>query len=304
MAAPGMTPDTRIAVVVCTRDRPELLTGLIPALITARDDGADVVVVDSASRGPETRDVAERAGLRVVRCARPGASRARNAGLAAVAANVVVFTDDDCRPHAGWHRRLAGAFSDELIGFATGQVLPGAGEGRAMSPMIGTEPVRWSGDADVRAMGHGANMAFRRTALTAIGGFDEVLGAGAPLRGSEDKDVFWRLLSAGWDGVFIPDAIVEHAAWRGHAEALRTGFGYGIGIGARTAKVARLAGGRVAGPVSQQSWASLRQIGSAVRSGHRFGVANLTLRSVGILIGGARARRYELLDGRFVPQDK
>ena len=55
-----------VAVVLCTRDRPALLAGAVPALVAARKEGADVVVVDSASRGPETRRMAEEAGLRVV----------------------------------------------------------------------------------------------------------------------------------------------------------------------------------------------------------------------------------------------
>jgi cellulose synthase/poly-beta-1,6-N-acetylglucosamine synthase-like glycosyltransferase len=293
-----------IAVVVCSRDRPELLSGVIPALVAAQRDGAEVVVVDSASRGAETRELADRAGLHVVRCDLPGASRARNAGLHATSASVVVFTDDDCRPHPGWQQSLATAFTDSDVGFATGRVLPGSGAGRAMSPMTGEQPQHWAGADDVGLMGHGANMAFRRRALESIGGFDEVLGAGAPLRGSEDKDVFWRLLRAGWHGRFVPESVVEHAAWRGHRESLKTGFGYGIGIGARTAKVARLAGERSGRPVARQSVASLRQVGRTVRAGHRFGAANLTLRAAGILVGGVRARRYDLTDGRFVPRDR
>jgi glycosyltransferase involved in cell wall biosynthesis len=300
MTAPG-APD--VAVVVCSRDRPQLLAGLIPALVDAHRRGADVVVVDSASVGPETRALADEAGLRVVRCDVPGASRARNAGFAATSAPIVVFTDDDCRPHEGWQASLADAFVDPAVGFATGRVLPGSGAGRAMSPMTTEDAMRWSRGDDVGDMGHGANMAVRRSALESIGGFDEVLGAGAPLRGSEDKDVFWRLLRAGWDGCFVPVSVVEHAAWRGHREALRTGYGYGVGIGARTAKVARLDGTRPGRPVARASWSSLRQVGRALRSGHRFGSANLTLRAAGILIGGLRAARYELAADRFVPGD-
>src|SRR5438874_4759109 len=86
------------AVVVCTRDRPQLLGGLLPALVSEAASGVEVVVVDSASQGRETAELVESAGLRLVRCDRPGASYARNVGLAATSAPVVVFTDDDCRP--------------------------------------------------------------------------------------------------------------------------------------------------------------------------------------------------------------
>jgi GT2 family glycosyltransferase len=288
-----------IAVVVCTRDRPELLRGLLPALVEARGGGADVVIVDSASRGPETRMLAEESGLRLVRCERAGASRARNAGVRATTAPVIVMTDDDCRPRAGWTAALAEAFEDEAVAFATGRVVPGAGPGRAMSPMERAEPAEWHAGDDVDVMGHGACVAFRRTAFDAVGGFDEVLGAGAPLHGSEEKDLFWRLLHAGWQGRFVPAAIVEHYAWRGRGESLRNGFRYGVGMGALTAKVARLEGERVVPPVMRKALATLRAAGRAVRSGRRFGTLNLTLRALGILVGGLRARRYGIVAGRF-----
>jgi GT2 family glycosyltransferase len=298
-AAENVAVVEQVAVVVCTRDRPELLRGVLPSLVDAKARGADVVVVDSASVGPETRQLAAEASLRVVRCERPGASRARNAGLRATTAAIVAFTDDDCRPRSGWTDALVAAFADDVVGFATGRVLPGHGPGRAMSPMDREEPARWREDDDVDQVGHGACMAVRRTAFEAVGGFDEVLGAGAPLHGSEEKDLFWRMLQAGWEGQFAPGAEVEHFAWRDNRESLRNGYRYGVGIGARTAKVARIAGVRPTGRVVGKSWESLRQTGRTMRAGHRFGTLNLTVRAAGILVGGLRARRYPIVDGRF-----
>jgi GT2 family glycosyltransferase len=161
------------------------------------------------------------------------------------------------------------------------------------------ESAQWQFGDDVDDMGHGACVAFRRTAFESVGGFDEVLGAGAPLHGSEEKDVFWRLLHDGWEGRFVPDAVVEHFAWRGQGESLRNGFRYGVGIGARIAKVARIEGDRPAPRVMRKSLATLRQTGRTIRAGHRFGTLNLTLRAVGIVVGGVRARRYPVVDGRF-----
>jgi glycosyltransferase involved in cell wall biosynthesis len=292
--------DVGVAVVVSTRDRPELLRDLLPGLIDAQRGGAEVVVVDSASRGPETQLLAVQSGLRVVRCDLPGASRARNAGVAATAAPVIVMTDDDCRPRAGWLSALESAFGDPTVGFATGRVLPGAGSGRAMSPMDRTEPATWRPGDDVDDMGHGACVAFRRTAFAAVGGFDEVLGAGGPLHASEEKDVFWRMLQAGWEGRFVPDAVVEHAAWRGQREALRNGYRYGIGMGARIAKVARIEGAPPGRAVRRKCAATLRQLPETVRAGYRFATLNIVVRAVGILVGGRRARRYQLKAGRYV----
>jgi glycosyltransferase involved in cell wall biosynthesis len=289
-----------VAVVLCTRDRPELLAGALPGLVGAHDAGADVVVVDSASRGPETARLAGEAGLRVVRCDRPGASRARNAGLAATTGDVVVFTDDDCRPATGWADLLAAAITaDPAVGFATGRVEPGEGEGRAMSPMVDEEPARFTVADDIGRMGHGANMAFRRTALEAVGGFDEWLGAGVPLRGSEDKDAFWRVLHAGWAGCYVPSAVVAHAAWRGPAESLRTGYYYGLGIGGRAVKVARIDGESWRSAVAAAASSTWRQAGAELRARHRFATGNLAVRGLGIWVGGLRASRYAVRDGHF-----
>ena len=289
-----------VAVVVCTRDRPQLLNGIVPALVRAQRAGAEVVVVDSASRDARTQAIAEQAGLTVVRCERPGASRARNAGVAATTAPVIAFTDDDCRPHPGWESVFASVFVDESVGFATGRVLPGDGSGRAMSPMLEEEPARYTATDPIDDMGHGACMAFRRTAIEAVSGFDEVLGAGAPLRASEEKDLFWRVLRAGWEGRYVPAAVVDHAAWRGHGESLRNGFRYGVGIGALVAKIARLEGRRTAGPVFRRAVACLPQMAGTIRQRYRFATVDLMMRAVGILVGGLRARRYRLAEGRFV----
>ncbi|MFL6238326.1 MAG: glycosyltransferase [Actinomycetes bacterium] len=289
------------SIVVCTRDRPQLLTDLLPALLLEQQDGAEVVIVDSASRGAETRALVTATGLPYLRCDQPGASHARNAGLAATAAPVVLFTDDDCRPQPGWGPALCAAFEDDEVGFATGRVMPGAGEGRAMSPMIAEAPRRWTATDDVDAMGHGASMGCRRSALEGVGGFDEVLGAGGPLHASEDKDVFWRLLRAGWVGSYVPSAVVEHAAWRDHRESLRNGYRYGVGIGARVAKVTRVEGEPSTAAVLRRSLATLRLVGGEIRAGHHFGSVNLTLRAAGIIAGGLRARRYPVVDGRFAP---
>jgi glycosyltransferase involved in cell wall biosynthesis len=289
-----------VAIVVCTRDRPHLLRGLIPFLVEAQREGAEVVVVDSASRETATHDVATEAGLRVVRCDLPGASRARNLGARSTVAPVLAFTDDDCQPRAGWQITLQQAVAEGGVGFATGRVLAGGGDGRPISLMTDDQAVRWTARDDVAAMGHGANMAVRREAFDAVGGFDELLGAGAPLRGAEDKDLFWRVLRAGWDGVFVPEAVVDHVSWRDTSGLLRAEYGYGVGSGARTVKVARLAGERALPHVLRASRAALGQIRSPWRSGQRFAAVVLTAHALGIVSGGVRAARRRLADGRFV----
>jgi GT2 family glycosyltransferase len=80
-------------------------------------------------------------------------------------------------------------------------------------------------------------MAFRRAVFTAIGTFDERLGAGAS-GCSEDSELWYRLLAGGWECRYEPSAVVLHrhrSSWealerqivaymRGHVAALLIQF--------------------------------------------------------------------------------
>ena len=85
--------------------------------------------------------------------------------------------------------------------------------------------------------GSGANMAFRRRALDAIGGFDRALGAGTPARGGDDLATFFDVITAGYALVYEPDAIVFHSHRPDYASLRRQAFGYGVGMGAYAAHV-------------------------------------------------------------------
>jgi cellulose synthase/poly-beta-1,6-N-acetylglucosamine synthase-like glycosyltransferase len=59
-------------------------------------------------------------------------------------------------------------------------------------------------------VGGGGNMAFRRSALESLGGFDETLGRGTPMYGGEEQFAFLRLVKDGFKVVYCPRAIVRH----------------------------------------------------------------------------------------------
>ncbi|HZY76948.1 MAG TPA: glycosyltransferase, partial [Jatrophihabitantaceae bacterium] len=70
-----------VTVVVPTRDRPGQLETCLASLRAALDESDELVVADSASLDPDAvAAVARGAGATLVRCARPGVGRARNAG--------------------------------------------------------------------------------------------------------------------------------------------------------------------------------------------------------------------------------
>jgi glycosyltransferase involved in cell wall biosynthesis len=292
-----------VSVVVCSRDRPEHLAACLDTLLPSIRSQDEIVVVDSASRDFRTQRVAFDRRVRLARCERPGLSHARNTGVAIAGKDLVAFTDDDCRPSAGWTAALADAFATPEVTFAFGRVV-GSAEGVPVSVTVGEQPQRIGPDCDLASVGHGANMAFRRSALQAIGGFDEVLGAGGPLRAGEDKDAVWRLLCAGHVGAYVPDAVVEHVLWRSRRQAVRLSYGYGLGWGALAAKAIR--GKRESGKGLLRSGIGplgLRQAWRDLRSGYATGTASSLTWTVGVATGVCRGWSLPLHNGRFVTEE-
>ena len=73
-------------------------------------------------------------------------------------------------------------------------------------------------------------MAFRRSTLQRVGGFNELLGTGTAARGGEDLAIFINVLLDGGTLAFEPAALVRHAHRRTESEFMSQVFGYGVGL--------------------------------------------------------------------------
>ena len=287
-----------ISVVICSRDRLEFLREALAAVTATLRPRDELVVVDSASVDTAVAVVAAEAGARVLRAARPGLGRARNLGWRAATRPIIAFTDDDCAPAADWPARVEAAFADATVGLAFGQVV-GEGGGEALSTKVSDVARRVDPGGSVDGLGHGANLSVRRTALEAVGGFDDELGAGGRFPAAEDSDLAWRLLRAGWSAVFVPGSVVTHRKWRGRAPALRVMYRYGVGAGAAAAKRARLGDDRH--PVRHEIWdEGVRMAARHARARYEFGAVACVMRAVGAAWGAAQGRRLRLdATGRY-----
>jgi glycosyltransferase involved in cell wall biosynthesis len=202
----------------------------------------ELLVVDSASSDPDVRVVAAEHGATYLRAELPGASRARNVGWRAARHDVIAFVDDDVRVGPGWATALGRVFASRpSVTFVTGRIRlpPGmAWTDVPVSTKDAAEPAVLE-KASTGVLGHSANLAIRRHALRAVGGFDERLGAGGDFMAAEDNDLWDRLLAAGFMGRYEPAAVAWHEQWRTRRQLLRVNWGYGYGSGARIAKLVR-----------------------------------------------------------------
>lgn len=287
-----MSSPSDAAVIVCTRNRADMLRDALAAIAASTPAETEVLVVDSASDTPDTRRVAEEAGVGYHR-AGSGLSVARNAGLTTTARPLVVFTDDDCLPTAGWIERLVAHFDDGRVAGATGRML----DHMASDDTAYDRAARYVEPLDGLDAGHGAVMAFRREVLLRLGGFDEVMGAGRPLAGAEDLDMFVRVLRAGRHIIHDATCIVRHANTRVGDAYVELHRGYGLGIGALVGKWLRidlLLGARIGWVVTGRAVARL------VRSRGRDSASDRALLA-GIVAGVWRVRHLRIAGERFVP---
>jgi GT2 family glycosyltransferase len=266
-----------LSIVVCTHERPDDLSRCLESLLPVHARGHEVVVVDSGPVTTRTRAIVGRFPFRYITESRPGLNRARNAGLGAATHEIVAFLDDDVVVGEGWVTATGSCFEAADVGCVTGLVLPLELETRAQEEfelycqhrrdfqrkLYTRQSLRPSAAGVV---GMGANMAFRRDLVRALGGFDERLDAGTRTRSGGDTDMFARVLESGCQIVYTPDAPVWHRHRRSTRELRSCVFGYGVGLFSMLTKrvVEQRDGGTVitaarwlVGPPMKAAWAKM-----------------------------------------------
>jgi histidinol-phosphate phosphatase family protein len=157
-----------------------------------------VIVVDDR---PQADGPLAATGASVVRGPARGPAAARNAGWRAGGAPWVVFLDDDVVPPPDWRAQLARDLAElpDQVAASQGRVRVPLSSGRRPTDwersVAGLERARWAT----------ADMAYRRSALGAVGGFDERF----PRAYREDADLGLRVVCAGF-GIVRGERMVLH----------------------------------------------------------------------------------------------
>lgn len=318
-AAPGVVLPARsrplISVVICTYTaaRADLLDRALASVAAQTQPAHETILVVDHAPGLLERLRREHPDVTVIpNVAAPGLSGGRNTGLAAASGDLVAFLDDDAEADLAWLARLGAVFHDPAVVGAGGAAVPVWEGGRPtwfppqFDWVVGcSHPGLPAKGGDVRNV-LGCNMAFRRDALAAVGGFDARLGRvrERPI-GAEETELCIRLRSAMPESRirYVPSAIVRH-----HVPAARGRWSYFIerctAEGWSKAVLSRLVGSRD-GLASERRYV-LRTLPRAVLRGVADGLTgdlSGLARSATIVAGTAATSAAYLAALRKLPAD-
>ena len=206
MSPPSLNPSTkpcwnsavRISIVIASKDRPDLLAVLLATLrpqIHQLKGQGEIVVVDDGSSPPYNGDLFP--GVTLLRTSGFGPARARNFGVQQSSGEIILFTDDDVAVHDEWVA-AALSFLDDQPTFA-------GVTGDTTSPPFSAIYEHSVEDHDGGSF-LTCNVAYRRDAFVAVGGFDRLF----PHAAHEDRDLAWRIQKEVGPVGFEPSMRVLH----------------------------------------------------------------------------------------------
>jgi GT2 family glycosyltransferase len=192
-----MAPEPEISVVIPTRRRHQLLSRSVGAVLAQDTQHPFEVIVVNDDDAPVGGSLPQDARIRVLANRSAGVTGARNTGVAAARGPIVAFTDDDTIVACGWLEAMQRAFAAH----------PGV-LGVEGPVVYGREPDLLYEHVPAPVLPGGfctSNVAYRRDAIAAVGGFDERF----LLAGGEDVDLGLRIAARG-EVIVAPEMIVEH----------------------------------------------------------------------------------------------
>lgn len=217
-----------ISVVVCSYNGARTIRDTLEGLAKLEYPHFEAIVVNDGSTD-STPEIASEYNVRLINIPQGGLSNARNVGMRAAQGEIIAYIDDDAYPDPQWLMYLAHTFVHTSYAGVGGPNIAPPGDG-AIAECVANAP---GGPLHVLLSDQeaehipGCNMAFRKTCLQAIDGFDPQFRTAG-----DDVDICWRLQQQGWSLGFNPAAVVWHhrrnsvrAYWKqqqgyGKAEAL------------------------------------------------------------------------------------
>ncbi|HEY8815241.1 MAG TPA: glycosyltransferase, partial [Candidatus Dormibacteraeota bacterium] len=212
-----------MSVVVCAHNAEATLDECLTYACALDYEPFEVIVVDDGSTDA-TAEIARKRGVRLLSIAHGGLAAARNEGLRAATGEIVAYLDSDAYPSREWLLYLALGFDrPDVVGVGGPNTPPpqdGLGSHQVAAAPGGPVHVLLGDDRAEHIPG--CNMAFRKTVLEQVGGFDPIFTVAG-----DDVDMCWRVIDRGWHIGFHPAAQIWHHRRPGLRAYLRQQVGYG-----------------------------------------------------------------------------
>lgn len=189
-------------------------------------EGVEIIVVDNGSTDA-TIAVVSGYPVRILHEAVRGVSAARNHGLREARGEVYINVDADTVPSRVWLREMLAAFSDPSVILVGGRILslPPQNAVERYIDQSGLHQPQYSIENPVMPFVVGCNLAVRRTAAIAVGGWNEALPRG------DDVDFSTRLLRHFDTRIhYQPSATLFHRHRVDEEGLCRQAWGYGHGM--------------------------------------------------------------------------
>ena len=207
------------SVIVPTYERPEALRRCLEGLANLEHTSWDVVVINDGGETSFQRldeGLRSRLPLRLLEAPHSGPAAARNRGARLAEGQFLAFTDDDCVPEPDWLTAFQRGFETTGADALGGECLNPHGTNiPAMTWHLYSafmrEQTRDRSGNDLMIPSN--NVAYRREAFWAAGGFDESFPAAA----GEDIDLAYRVVERGYRQVYLESARV----WHDHRNTIR-----------------------------------------------------------------------------------
>jgi cellulose synthase/poly-beta-1,6-N-acetylglucosamine synthase-like glycosyltransferase len=211
----GCSIETKsVSIIIPTFDGASRIGACLYAL-TKQTAGRDIeiLVVNDGSTDSTVDVVTLYSEIRLISQANAGPAAARNRGASEARGALILFTDDDCVPMAGWLEAMIEPFEDP-------EVVGAKGVYRTHQKRLIARFVQIEYEDRYRLMAGLESIdfidtysaAFRRDRFLEMTGYDTSF----PVACAEDAELSYRMSARGWKMKFVPSAVVYHT----HPETL------------------------------------------------------------------------------------
>ena len=214
-AAQALRPTVSVVIPAHSDHRWTQLREAVGSALAQTCPAAEIIVAVDHNPGLLSRARRELTDVVVIpNTGTRGASGTRNSGVARSGGEIIAFLDDDACAAPDWLETLIVHFADPAV----------AGVGGRVDPLWATARPRWfpgefdwavgasySGMPETTARVRNVwtnNMALRRSAFDAAGGFREDFGKVGDVCCPEDTELCLRVTSGSW--LYVPDSAVGH----------------------------------------------------------------------------------------------